>query len=69
MDCPSPPEELGVEGLKVVDVPEQMDPAPLLQTRIMVVGSMEITDQHPLEQLAQYLIHHLLVPACSGPGG
>jgi hypothetical protein len=49
-----------------VDVPEQMDPAPLLQTRIMVVGSMEITDQHPLEQLAQYLIHHLLVPACSG---
>ena len=48
--CRGPSGQLGVFGverLQVMDVPEQMGPTPLLRTRIVVIGSVEIADQHP----------------------
>ena len=54
---------LGVRGPKVVDVPQQVCPAALLGARVMIVGGVEVTDQHSAEGLAQRLVHHLLVPA------
>ena len=55
VDCPSPLGQflvLGVEGLQVVDIPQQVDPAPLLQARVMVVSGIEVTDQDPAEGIA-----------------
>ena len=40
------PVVLGVECAQVVDVPQQVGPAALLGAIIMVVGSVEIADQH-----------------------
>ena len=45
-----------------MDVPKQMGPASLFQTGVVIVGSIEIADQHPVEGLAQHLVHHLFVP-------
>ena len=52
---------IGVEGSQVVDVPHQMNPAALLGAVVMVVGSVEIADQHTGEGVAQSFIHHFLV--------
>ena len=52
MDCRRPPGQLpvlGVEGLQVVDVPQQVHPAPLLQSRVVMTGGIEVADQHPTE--------------------
>ncbi len=74
VDCPSPLGQflvLGVEGLQVVDVPQQVDPAPLLQARVMVVSGIEVTDQDPAEGIAQRLVYYFLVstPAQKVPVG
>ena len=63
---PRPPGQLpvfGVQRLQVVDVPQQVHPAPLLQSRVVMIGSIEVADQHPTEGLIQHLVHHLLVAA------
>ena len=39
-----------------------MSPAPLLQARVVVIGGVEITDQHFAEGGIQHLIHHPLIP-------
>ena len=63
---------IGVEGALVMDVPQQVGPAPLLGAVIMVVGGVEIADQHSGERLAQRFVHHRLAPtppqevACAG---
>ena len=54
---------IGVEALQVVDVPQQMGPAPLFGAVVMVVGSIEIADQHPREPVAEDFIHHRLAAA------
>ena len=49
MDCRGPLGQrgvLGVERHQVVDVPQQVRPAPLLRAIVMVVGSVEIADQY-----------------------
>ena len=38
-----------VQPLQVVDVPQQMGPAPLLQARVVMVSGVEIADQHSSE--------------------
>ena len=66
MDCRRPPGQLpvfGVEDLQVVDVPQQVHPASLLQSRVVMIGGIEVADQHPTEGLIQHLVHHLLVAA------
>ena len=71
MDCRRPAGQRGifeVEGPQVVDVPQQVGPAPLLGAIIMVVGNMvvgsvEIADQYSGESIAQGFIHHRLAPA------
>ena len=56
-----------------MDVPQQMGPAPLLQARVVVIGGVEITDQHPAEGGVQHFIHHPFIPTptqeVSFPGG
>ena len=65
MDCRGPLGQrgvLGVERHQVVDIPQQVGPAPLLGAIVMVVGGVEIADQHSGERLAQRLVHHRLAP-------
>ena len=65
MDCRGPLGQrgvLGVERHQVVDVPQQVGPAPLLGAIVMVVGGVEIADQYSGERLAQRLVHHRLAP-------
>ena len=54
---------IGVEALQVVDVPQQVGPAPLFGAVVMVVGGVEIADQHPREPVAEDFIHHRLASA------
>ena len=42
-----------------------MDPTPLLQAGVVVVGHVEVAHQNPAEGLAQGLVHHLSAPAAS----
>ena len=51
-------EIVGVEDAPVVDVSQQMCPAALLGAVIVVVGGIEVADQHPGKLIAQDLIHH-----------
>ena len=44
-----------------MDVPQQVGPAALLGAVVVMVGGIEVADQHPGELLAQDLVHHLLV--------
>ena len=44
---------LEVEGAQVVDVPQQMGPAALFGTVVVVVGGVEVADQHASKLLAQ----------------
>ena len=44
---------IGVEGAQVVDVSQQMGPAALLGTVVVVVGGVEVADQHASKPLAQ----------------
>ena len=49
LDCASPLGYGGViwvDGLQVVDVPQQVSPAALYGAVVMVVGGVEIADQH-----------------------
>ena len=65
VDCPSPLGQFlvfGVEGPQVVDVSQQVYPAPLLQARVMVVSGIEVADQDPAEGIAQRLVDYFLVP-------
>ena len=53
VDCRRPPGQflvLGVEDLQVVDVPQQVDPAPLLQPWVMVVGGVEVLTNTPSKE-------------------
>ena len=54
---------LRVQRLQLVDVPQQVGPAPLLQSRVVVVGGVEVACQNPAKLLAQRLVHHLSAPA------
>ncbi len=66
MDGVGPPGQwrsIGVAGALVVDVPQQVGPAPLLGAIIMVVGSVAIADQYSGESIVQGFIHHRLAPA------
>ena len=60
-----------VEGSQVVDVPQQVDPAVLLGAVVVVIGSVEIADQHTGELFAQHLVHHglAMVPSQEVPLG
>ena len=65
VDCRGPSGQCGVFGVAgalVVDVPQQVGPAPLLGAVIMVVGGVAIADQHSGERLAQRFVHHRLAP-------
>ena len=53
---------IGVECALVVDVPQQVRPAPLLRAVIMVVDSVEIADQYSGERIAQRLVHDCFAP-------
>lgn len=55
---PGQPVILRVEDTQVVDVPQQMGPAALVGTVVVVIGSVEVADQHAGKLLAQDLIHH-----------
>ena len=50
MDCRRPAGQRDIfeveGGHQVVDVPQQVGPAPLLRAIVMVVGGVEIADQH-----------------------
>ena len=46
-----------------MDVPQQVGPAALLGAFVVVVGGIEVADQHTGEFLAQDLIHHVLATA------
>ena len=53
VDCRGPSGQCGVFGVAgalVVDVPQQVGPAPLLRAVIMVVGGVAIADQHSGER-------------------
>ncbi len=52
------PEIVGVEDAQVVDVPQQMCPAALVGAVIVMVGSIEVADQHASKLIAQDLVHH-----------
>ncbi len=54
---------IGVEGLQVVDVAQQVSPAALLGAVVVVIGGIEVADQHAGEGLVQYLVYHSFVPA------
>ena len=49
---------IGVECAQVVDVPQQVGPTALLGAVVMVIGGVEVADQHASELIAQDLIHH-----------
>ena len=54
VDCRGPSGQCGVFGVAgslVVDVPQQVRPAPLLGAIIMMVGSVEIADQYSGESI------------------
>ena len=53
---------IGVDGALVVDVPQQVRPAPLLRAVILVVGGVEIADQYSGERIAQRLVHDCFAP-------
>ena len=66
VDCRGPSGQCGVFGVAgslVVDVPQQVGPAPLLRAIIMVVGSVEIADQYSGESIAQRLVHDCFAPS------
>ena len=65
VDRLGPREIVGVEDAPVVDVPQQMGPAALLGAVIMVVGRVEVADQHASKLIAQDLIHHGFAPSPS----
>ena len=46
-----------VEGAQVVDVPQQVGPAPLLGAIVIVVSGVEIADQYSGESIAQRLVY------------
>ena len=52
-----------VQRLQFVDVPQQVGPTPLLQSRVVVVGSVEVAHQNPAKLFSQRLVHHLPAPA------
>ncbi len=54
---------IGVECAQVVDVPQQVGPTALLGAVVMVIGGVEVADQHASELIAQDLIHHGLAAA------
>ena len=65
VDCRGPSGQCGVFGVAgslVVDVPQQVRPAPLLGAIIMMVGSVEIADQYSGESIAQRLVHDCFAP-------
>ena len=52
---------LWIDNPKLMNVSQQMGSAPLLQSRVMVISSIEVAYQNPAEGLFQDLIYHLLV--------
>ena len=56
------PVVLGVADTQAVDVPQQVGPAALFGAVVVVVGGIEVADQHTGEVRAQNLIHHGLAP-------
>ena len=52
------PEIIGVEDAEGVNVPQQVGPAALLGTVIVVLGGVEVADQHAGKLIAQDLVHH-----------
>ena len=65
VDCRGPSGQCGVFGVAgslVVDVPQQVRPAPLLGAIIMMVGSVEIADQYSGESIPQRLVHDCFAP-------
>ena len=65
VDCRHPADQcsvFGVEGSLVVNVPQQVGPAPLLSVIVMVAGGIEIADQHAGERIAQRLVHDCFAP-------
>ena len=52
-----------VQRLQCVNVPQQVGPASLFESRVVVVGHVEVAHQNPFEELAQDLVHHLPAPA------
>ena len=53
----------GIDFSQVVDVAEKMCPTALMKARIMMVGSIEVTDQGAGECGAKNFIDHVLGPA------
>jgi len=54
---------LGIELAQVVDIPQQVGPAALVQPRVMIIGRVEVADQHPAEVLTEHFVHHAFAPA------
>src|SRR5712692_768471 len=40
-----------------------MRPAALMRTGVVIIGRVEVADQHPAEVLTQYFVHHAFAPA------
>src|SRR5712691_8088693 len=40
-----------------------MRPAALVRPRVMIIGRVEVADQHPAEVLTQHFVHHFFAPA------
>jgi hypothetical protein len=60
MDCLGPLGQAGVfwvQPFQVMDVPQQVGPAPLLEPRVMVIGGVEIAHHHPAEGPTQHFIY------------
>src|SRR5690606_827675 len=51
-----------IEPLQVVDVAHQVAPAPLMHTRIVMVGRVEVADEHSVEGVAEDFIDHVFDP-------
>src|SRR5512140_1849927 len=66
-DFRDPTEDLGVLGVRLLEraqVSEEVHPAALMQSQVVVVSAVEVADEDAGERLPQHALGDLMPPAC-----